>query len=125
MHNHDMNAKPDIPPIMAPFGDIHGKRTPIPNNAREGPPVMAPILIVNCNTAPNFSTTKTRATQIAPKITMVLFMSMFTFLSVNFSTKSGLQKSSKTTAAMELRPVDKELRAALKTPATNNPGKPG
>jgi hypothetical protein len=52
-------------------------------------------------------------------------MTQFIMRSVNGFSVKGLTKSSSTTALIEFRHVDSELRAALKTPAINRPLRPG
>lgn len=90
---------------------------------------MAPILIDNCkkiqkkgktiqetltwSTAPSFSTTKTKPTQIAPKTNTVNFINKFASRLDNSRGKKGLQKSSNTTADMEFKAVDRELDSKL------------
>lgn len=64
-----------------------------------------------CNIwVPACSTMKTRATQIVPKTTTVSFIKISAPLRVKGVFIKGLTKSSSTTAAMELRPVDNELK---------------
>lgn len=59
---------------------------------------------------PACSTTKTRATQIVPRMTTVSFIKMSAPLRVKGVFIKGLTKSSSTTAAMEFKPVDNELK---------------
>lgn len=86
---------------------------------------MDPKLIDSCNTDPRCSTTNTKATHIVPKITTTPFIMYLVWLSVRGFLQYGLKKSSNKTADIEFKPVDNELRAALNTPATKSPGKPG
>jgi len=59
---------------------------------------------------PACSTTKTKATQITPKITTVSFIKISADLGVNGVLMKDFTKSSSTTAAMEFKPVDNELK---------------
>lgn len=107
----------------------------------------------SCSTTPSLSTTNTRPTHTAPNATTTRRMTTCTWASLGGVLAMGRQKSSTTTAAMELSPVDSELRAhegdklcgsaylpggdstrgrgdsclsaALNTPATKSPGSPG
>lgn len=90
-----------------------------------GPFVMASKLMVNCRTVPIFCTTTTRATQIKPTQTTTDRIIQLTAKFDNGRLTNGLKKSSNTTADIEFRQVDSELRAALNTPAMKRPDKPG
>lgn len=103
----------------------HGRNIPSVNIPNKGPFVIASKLIVNCKTVPNFSTTYTRHKQTTPTPTTTDLIIQFIALSDNGLSTNGFTKSSRTTADIEFKHVDKELRAALKTPAMNNPERPG
>lgn len=148
---------------------IQGNRMPMLKIPRDGPLVIDDKFVDNWNTHfyrnfkrknflnhrtcntwdPVFSTTNTSATQITPRTTTVSFSKMSAVLGVKGVFLNGLMKSSNTTAAIEFKPVDNELKyehrqvfillpqfqyaqlkgnnlnAALNTPATKRPGRPG
>lgn len=94
----------------------------IPNN---GPFVIASKLIVSCKTVPIFCTTTTSATHKIPTPTTTDRIIQLTARFDNGRLTNGLKKSSNTTADIEFKHVDNELKAALKTPAINKPDNPG
>jgi hypothetical protein len=104
---------------------IQGRNIPIEKTPKSGPFVIASKLIVNCNTVPAFSTTYTMQTDEIPITTTVDLMTQLIIRSVNGFFANGFTKSSKTTADIEFRHVDKELRAAEKTPEMKRPLNPG
>ena len=57
-----------------------------------------------------FSTTKTKAVHKMPNIITVNFINFSAFLALNGFFRKGLIKSSKTTAVIEFKPVDRELQ---------------
>lgn len=108
------------------FDPIHGNIIPIVKIPNNGPFVIASKLIVNWSTVlPIFSTKNTRQRQNTPTPTTTNRIIQLIVCSVSGCLTKGLTKSSSTTADMELRHVERELSAALKTPATNNPVSPG
>lgn len=104
---------------------IHGTKIPIVKMPSNGPFVIASKLIVSCSTVPIFCTTTTKATQITPTQTTTERIIQLTAKFERGRLTNGLKKSSKTTADMEFRHVDSELRAALNTPAIKRPDRPG
>lgn len=102
-----------------------GKRTPIVKIPNSGPCATAPSDMESCKTAPSCSTTKTNATQIAPKTATTPRMMYLVCVTVSGRLARGLKKSSSITADIEFNPVESEESAAENTPATNRPGKPG
>lgn len=107
------------------FPLTNGIRIPIVKIPSKGPFVMASRLMVSCKTVPSFSTRTTNATLRMPTPTTTERIIKLIALSERGRFTNGLQKSSRTTADIELRHVDRELRAALKTPAMKIPDKPG
>lgn len=68
-------------------------------------------IFYTCNTwDPVFSTTNTRATQVTPRTTTVNFNKISAAFEEKGVFLKGLIKSSNTTAAIEFKPVDKELK---------------
>lgn len=99
--------------------------TPMVKIPNKGPFVMASRLMVNCRTVPMCSTMYTRNTHNTPTDTTTERIIQLMAVSDNGLLTKGLIKSSNTTADMEFRQVDKELKAALNTPAMKRPVKPG
>lgn len=110
---------------MLTFDLIQGRKIPIVKMPKSGPFVIASRLIVNCKTVPIFSTTYTKATQITPTTTTTDLIIQLICLTLSGDFTNVLKKSSNTTADNEFKHVDKELNAAEKTPAMNNPERPG
>lgn len=98
---------------------------PIVKMPKSGPFVIASKLMVSCKTVPIFCTTTTKARHITPTQTTTERIIQLMAKSDNGRLTNGLKKSSNTTADMEFKHVDNELRAALNTPAMNRPDKPG
>lgn len=93
----------------------HGNKIPIVNIPSEGPLSIALMVIESWRTCvPVLSTTKTKPTHITPKITTVSFINISAHLVVNGVLRNGFIKSSNTTAAKELSPVDNELNKLYK-----------
>lgn len=88
-----------------------------------GPIVTAPVIVAICKTVPIFSTKNTKGMQVKPKKVTIALNRMPFCLSVKST--NGFTKSSEITQAIEFKPVDRELKAALNTPATKRPGNPG
>lgn len=104
---------------------IQGKKIPIVKTPSKGPFEIDSKLIVNCKTVPIFSTTFTSNKHKIPTPTTTDLMIQFIDLSDKGFLTNGFTKSSKTTADIEFKHVESELKAALKTPAMNRPASPG
>lgn len=108
------------------FAPIHGNIIPIVKIPSNGPFVIASKLIVSCSTVlPIFSTINTKQRQKIPTPTTTKRIIQLIVCSVSGCLTKGLTKSSRTTADIEFKQVERELNAALNTPATNNPVRPG